>query len=366
MREDLLHLVALTHIPGIGAVTAKNLISYCGGAERVFVAKRRELLNVPGVGDRMAATILNTDILHKAERELRHLDGQRTRAVTFLDDEYPKRLQKHNDAPIVLFVRGEFDFNRARTVGIVGTRKPTPQGISITEEIVEDLKPFGTHIISGLAYGVDAAAHSKALEVGLQTIGVLGHGFGTLYPAANRKLAERMTRQGGLLTEYPYATKPDYHNFPMRNRIVAGLSDALIVVESAARGGSLITAHAANRYGMEVFAVPGRIRDAKSEGCNDLIRTQRANLFQSVAQLADFMGWDEHTNTPSAAQRRLFMELSEEERAIVDILEQREETPIDMLAFQTKKTATQLAGVLLELEFKGLIRMLPGKRFILT
>ena len=364
LREDLLYLMALTKIPKIGSVLAKNLIGYCGGAELVFQQKKSYLLTVPGIGEQMANAIVKADVLRECEREIKFIDGKNLRAITFLDGDYPVRFQRLHDSPVVLYTKGEYDLNYPRTVAIVGTRKPTAQGTSLCEEIIEDLKPYAPYIYSGLAYGIDATAHQRALEAGLTTIGVLGHGFGTMYPAAHRGLAQRMCEQGGLLSEYSSSTKPDTYNFPMRNRLVAGLSDVVIVVESAKKGGSLITARAANRYGQDVFAVPGRVRDKKSEGCNDLIRTQQAHLFQSVADLAELLGWSVEA-TPSRAQRRLFLDLSELERSVLDVMEQREETPIDLIALHTGKVASELAGVLLELEFKGLVRMLPGKRFVL-
>ena len=366
MRKDLLYLMALTKIPGVGSVIAKNLISYCGGAEFVFRKKRNFLLTIPGVGDKMAAEIVQADVLRTCERELEFIDSKKIRVITFLDEDFPVRFQRLYNSPVVLYAKGDFDLNYPRTVAIVGTRKPTARGISITEEIVEDLKPYAPYIYSGLAYGVDAAAHQRAILSELKTVGVLGHGFGTVYPAAHRSLAERICDHGGLLTEYTSTTKPDHHNFPMRNRIVAGLSDVIIVVESAARGGSMITARAANQYGQDVFAVPGRIHDKKSEGCNDLIRTQQAHLFQSVAEMANLMGWEVDQEVPSEAQRKLFIDLSDEERKVLDILGKKEETPIDLIAYHAEKAASDLAGTLLELEFKGLIKMLPGKRFVLT
>jgi DNA processing protein len=251
-----------------------------------------------------------------------------------------------------------------RTLAIVGTRRPSPEGIRQTEELVEQLAPYGPLIISGLAYGVDATAHRTALAVGLPTVGVLGHGLGSVYPARHRQLAFDLCATGGLLTEFTSHTGPDREHFPMRNRIVAGMSDAVVVVESARRGGSIITAQFANDFNRDVFAFPGRRRDPLTEGCNWLIKSHRAALLESAADLAYVMQW-EQTDRSLAIQASLFEELNERETAVIEALKKYRELPVDELAFRAVLPHEELPAVLLELECKGLIRALPGNRYLL-
>lgn len=364
MSNDLLYKIAISKIPMVGAVTARMLIGYCGSVENVFKAKRKDLLKIPSIGEKVAQSILSQDVLRQAAAEIAFIEKYHIQPIFYLDKEYPNRLKHYNDAPLMLFYKGTSDLNHTRIVGIVGTRKPSERGKLICEEIVQDLKPFNVLIISGLAYGIDITAHRKSVELGIETIGTLGHGLDRIYPAAHKKTAEKMVQCGGLLTEFTSGTQPLYKNFPARNRIIAGLSDVLIVVETARSGGSMITAKMANDYNKDVFAIPGRVNDAKSEGCNLLIKSHRANLMDSVEDIKYIMRWE--TEQSKGIQRSLFVELTEVEQKIIDALRGKESIPIDDLAFQLKLSPSVLSMNLLNLEFQGIIKTLPGKRYMLV
>ncbi len=362
--DDLLYRIALTHIPLIGAVTAKNLVSYCGSAEAVFRAGKGRLLRVPGVGEQIAAQIRQARPLEAAERELAWIERHGVRVLTHTDADYPRRLRQLHDGPFLLYYKGNADLNAERVVAIVGTRKPTPYGLRFCEQLVEDLAAYDVLVVSGLAYGIDVAAHRKCLEVGIPTVGVLAHGLDRIYPPAHKSVARQMAEAGGLLSEFPSGTPPDRERFPVRNRIVAGMADAVIVVETAKRGGSLITAQLAVGYNRDVFAVPGRTDDKYSQGCNHLIKTNQAALIESAADVAWVMNWQPRDRKAAAVQRQLFVELSEAERGVLEALDTRQARHVDELAYALGLTGSQLATLLLELEFKGLIRTLPGKRYV--
>ena len=365
--KDLIYKVALTKIPLVGAVTAKNLVSYCGGVQNVFEARKSDLMRVPGVGEQTALNIINQTVLEEADKELEFMGQHGIVPLFYLDKSYPQRLRNFNDAPVMLYYKGSANLNHHRIIGIVGTRTPTPQGLTICEELVEGLSPYKPLIISGLAYGIDVTAHRKSLEVGLKTVGVLGHGLSRIYPPQHRKIAMEMLEQGGLLTEFPSHVGPEKENFPMRNRIVAGLCDALIVVETAARGGSMITAQQANDYGKDVFAIPGRVKDKFSQGCHWLIKKNLAALAEHAEDVAMMLRWDlEKTISKNQnTQQELFYEFTEEEKRIIDFIHQEEETGVDQLSYQTKIPNSELASLLLNLEFRGIVRSLPGKRYVL-
>lgn len=363
MTDDLLYRIAISKIPKVGAVTARTLIGYCGSVENVFKAKKKDLIKIPNIGETIAQNILSQDVLRQAEEEIKFIEKYKIQPIFYLDKNYPARLKHYNDAPLMLFYKGNADMNQTRIVGIVGTRKPSERGKAICEEIVEALKPYNTLIISGLAYGIDITAHKKSVDLGIETIGTLGHGLDRIYPSAHKKTAEKMIQCGGLLTEFTSGTLPINTNFPARNRIIAGLSDVLIVVETARSGGSMITAKMANDYNKDVFAIPGRVKDKKSEGCNLLIKSHRANLMESVDDIKYIMRWE--TETPKTSQRSLFVELSETERKIVEVLKTQESIAIDDLVFKLKLSPSILSMNLLNLEFQGLIKTLPGKRYML-
>lgn len=366
--KDLLYKVALTKIPLVGAVTAKNLISYCGGARAVFEARKKHLLKIPGIGDQTANHIIHQNVLTEAEQEIHYLEQENITPLFYLDADYPQRLRHYPDAPVMLFYKGSANLNTARTIGIVGTRKPTPQGIAICEQFVEELSAYQPLIISGLAYGIDIAAHRKSLDIGLDTLAVLGHGLKRIYPAQHKKTALQMIKKGGILTEFASHVDPERENFPMRNRIVAGLCDALVVVETAKRGGSIITALLASGYHKDVFAFPGRVKDKYAQGCHYLIKNNLAQLIEGVDDLIKTTGWtlSPKGETVKTKQRALFYALSEQEKVIVDAIQAVDEIGIDQLCAQMQLNHSDMASLLLNLEFQGILRSLPGKRYVLT
>lgn len=362
--EDLFYKIALTMLPSVGAVTAKNLVSYCGSPMGVFEARKKELVKIPGVGDLTANAIVGHDVFEQAEQELRFVERHKIRVMFYSDKNYPSRLKHYNDAPALLYYQGNADLNASRTVAIIGTRKPSPRGVSTTEAFIEGLKPYNVMTISGLAFGIDVAAHRKSVEINVPTLGVLGHGLQKIYPSQHYDVAARMIENGGLLTEYFSYKEPDREHFPMRNRIVAGLCDALIVVETAKKGGSMITVRFANDYNKDVFAVPGRLGDENSLGCNLLIKSHRAALIESVEDLAYVMRWNE-IDANKTIQRQLFSEFSEPEKKIVNLLSDSEEMGVDTLSYKCGLANSELAALLLNLEFKGVIRSIPGNRYVL-
>ncbi len=363
--SDLLYKIAVTKIPGVGAITARQLIAWCGGVKEVFTTSKKDLLKIPGIGRAIVEPILTKDALRLAEKELIFIQENKISTYFYLDKDYPQRLTHFPDSPVLLYYKGNADLNHPRTVGIVGTRKPTEWGKTICEEIIEGLKPFDVQVVSGLAHGIDVTAHRKCIELNIPTIGCLGHGLHMVYPARHRKIAKEMEREGGLLTEFTSDEKPDGPHFPMRNRIIAGMSDALIVIETAMKGGSMITAEIANSYNKDVFAVPGRVKDSNSIGCNRLIKTHRANLLESTEDIGYIMHWDKGEIPDKNIQKQLFLELDEKQQKIVDVLKTQDSMPIDAISHRTGLSQGQLAAVLLDMEFKGLIKSLPGKRFVL-
>lgn len=363
---SLLHQIALTLVPQVGAVTAKLLATHCGSAEAVFRAKRSDLLKIPGIGTVVADSLANSSgPLAQAEIEVEFVEKHGIKALFFSDEGYPNRLRQCHDSPALLFFKGSSAdlLGARRIVAIVGTRQPSEQGKALCEEIVEGLAPYNVLIVSGMAFGIDITAHRKASALDIPNIGVLGHGLSSIYPAQHRSAALRMIENGGLLTEYTSGQKPDRDHFPMRNRIIAGLCDAIIVVETALSGGSMITADLAFQYEREVMAVPGRPHDAKSAGCNLLIKSEKARLMETAADLAEAVNWQE-AGKQQPVQMQLPLDLSAAERTLFDIIRQRPEIPVDQLTQEAQLGPGELASTILGLEFKGLVRTLPGKRYI--
>ncbi|NRA48736.1 MAG: DNA-protecting protein DprA [Phaeodactylibacter sp.] len=365
MADDILYRVALTLIPKVGAVTARNLMSYCGGPKAVFEATEKELRKIPGIGPQLAHNIRQSDALFQAEQELDFIEAHDIKTLFYTDPEYPQRLKPLPDSPPLLFCKGNTELNPERTVAIVGTRRPSPQGVHLCQELVEQLLPYKVTIVSGLAFGIDIAAHRACLDHHIPTIGCIAHGLKRIYPAKHTKVALEMMEQGALLTEYPSQTEPDRERFPMRNRIIAGLCDALIVIETQRQGGSMISARVANDYNKDVFAVPGRIKDQFSAGCNLLIKSHRAHLLESIEDLAYIMRW-EKTAMQGGKQQELFPNLSPQEEAVVQLLKKSDLLPIDQISAFLEEGHSKLAALLLGLEFKGIVRTLPGKRYTLV
>ena len=361
---SLLHKIALTLIDNVGDVTAKNLLGHFGSPEAVFKASKSHLLEIPGVGEVIACEILNTNALKQAESELRFLEKHDVKVMFFGEQNYPRRLMECADAPILLYYKGTADLNHPRIVSIVGTRKATEYGRYLCRQLAEVLCDQDVVIVSGLAYGIDVAAHKESLNFNIPTLGVLAHGLDRIYPAIHQPLATQMVLNGGLLTEFPLHTNPDRENFPKRNRIIAGLADATVVVEATLKGGALITADIANSYNRDVYAFPGRVNDQYSEGCNFLVKTNRAALINHAQDLVYYMGWD--TSIPKKnKQIQLPLDLSAEETLIIDMLS-TSSWRIDELCAKCGIPQSKLAVHLLNLEMQSIVVSLPGKLYKLN
>ncbi len=368
MDQNRLSLLALHFVPGIGDFLIRQLVSYCGSAEEVFNLSKGKLLKIPGVGGATVSSLHSGDPFKEAEAELVKAEANDTRILFYLDTEYPQRLKQYDDSPTLLYVKGNVNLNTHKTVGIVGTRQATNYGRDMVERLVSDLTPHRPLIISGLAYGIDIHAHKQALKQDLPTLGIMGSGIDIIYPSLHRETALKMLDNGGLATENTFGTKPDAHNFPARNRIIAGLSDALIVVEAAERGGALITAEIANNYNKDVFAVPGSIGHTYSEGCNKLIKINKAHLLTSVRDIEYIMNWSVDEDAKVASVEQLDLNLfNEEELIIVNLLKEKKSAMvIDELSRKSAMSPSNLASLLLNLEFKNIVRSLPGKMYRLN
>lgn len=360
-----LHPIALTLVPGVGSVLVRQLISYCGSPEEVFRSPLARLLKIPGIGEVTARAILKSDVLAEAEHVCERLEKMGAVALFYTDKAYPSRLKALYDAPALLYFRGSGNLNTPRTIGLVGTRQATDYGRRITQEIVEAVAPYGVSVISGLAYGIDIAAHRASVACHLPTIGVMASGLDIIYPAVHQRTAADMLTLGGLLTESLPGTKPDAHLFPARNRIIAGLSDAVVVVEAAAKGGALITAEYANNYHREVFAVPGQLNQTFSAGCNKLIRENKAQIYTGAVDLIEALNWDRPVEQVSVKNipPALPVDVTEEESQVMALLRQVADLHIDDLSWQAQIPMGKLASLLLSLEFRGFVRSLPGKKY---
>ncbi|MEI6750161.1 MAG: DNA-processing protein DprA [Bacteroidales bacterium] len=359
----LIYQIALSLIPGIGDINAKRLVAYCGGVQAVFTERKKALLKIPGIGEATVNSLVSHNVFPRAEKEMEFIEKYAINHFFFLDEGYPIRLKQCVDSPIMLYFKGNAALNQQRIVSVVGTRRATDYGKHICRDLIEGMASLGVLVVSGLAYGIDTVAHKSAMDTGLSTIAVLGHGLDRIYPPLNRSLAGRIVNQGGLLTEFLSESNPDRENFPKRNRIVAGIADATIVIEAGNKGGALITADIANSYNRDVFAVPGRIGDEFSEGCNNLIRTNRAALIHSAKDISYIMNWDISPASSASPQRELLLEMTPGEEKIIAILKQHGECAMDMLSAESQLVPSQLASALLNLEFEGIVKCLPGKVF---
>lgn len=366
MKNDLLYQLALGLVPHIGFVHAKTLVEHFGTAAAIFKARPTQLERVDGIGAVRAAAIHQFTGFEEAEKEIAFIEKYKIRPLFLTDPDYPQRLLHCYDAPTLLFYRGVANLNAARIIAIIGTRSNTDYGRYITEKLVRELTEKEVLIVSGLAFGIDALAHKAAIRNNLPTVGVLGHGLDTIYPSQHSQLARDMIKQGGgLLTEFTSNTKPDKHNFPARNRIVAGMSDATIVVETGIKGGSMITAELANSYNKDVFAWPGKVTDPQSAGCNYLIRSNKAMLLSDTQELIDIMGWADIHRQP-LVQQDLFVELGADEQKLAHIIAQNETVHIDELNMHSGLSSSTIAAAILNMELQGLVQCLPGKRYKLT
>jgi DNA processing protein len=361
--QTRLCLLALHFIPGVGDYLLRQLVSYCGSAERVFKTPKGKLLKIPGVGDVTANAILAHKTFDEAEKEIIKAEKSGTELIFYLDKKYPSRLKLIPDAPTLLYCKGSIDFENHKSVAIVGTRKATAYGRDCVEQLITELIPHQALVVSGLAYGIDIQAHKQAVKHNLQTIGVMGSGIDVIYPASHKDTAKLMQPNGGIITENRFGAKPDAHNFPMRNRIIAGLCDALVVVEAAEKGGALITAEIANSYNKDVFAFPGNVGETHSEGCNTLIKSNKAHLITSVKDLEYQMNWE--VATPPLKKKEAFSleGFEPEEQIILKLLLDKSPSTIDELSWKSNIAVSQLASLLLTLEFKGIIQSLPGKLY---
>lgn len=364
MDDTLFFKLALSMIPGIGGILARNLVAYTGSVEGIFSESVKSLKQIPGIGEINARRIKNKDVFERAEKELEFIDKNKIQVKFYSDKNYPRRLKNCVDAPILIYTKGNLNLNEDRVISIVGTRNATEYGKTICEDLIQQFSERGYKIlvVSGLAYGIDVHAHKSALKYHLPTVGVVGHGLDKLYPSLHAETAKKMLEQGGLVTDFPSGTKIDPPNFVRRNRIVAGLADATIVVESAEKGGALITAEIAMSYNRDVFAFPGRAGDVYSKGCNQLIRNSGANLIENIDDLEFFMGWEQKSGE-KAVQSSLFLELNADEERVVKLLSEHGELFIDQIGSELALPVSKVSAMLLNLEFKNVLVALPGKMY---
>lgn len=363
MQSDisLKHKIALGLIPGVGDINARKLVSHLGSVEAVFEESYRNLIKIPGIGDNLARYISNRSYLGLAENEADYVTKNNIRTFFYLDDDYPFRLRQCDDSPVVFFFRGNCNLDESKILGVVGTRSATARGRELCDKIIGGLAASHPEmiIVSGLAYGIDIASHKAALSNNISTVGVLGHGFRTMYPSVHRPAAEAMLKKGGLISDFMSGELPERNNFIKRNRIIAGLSDAILVVESGVKGGALITADIAASYNRDIFAVPGRPEDQWSAGCNALIKTNKAALVESADDIEFLLGWKTEKTKP-AVQRSLFSELDESERMVYEYISKEGESEIDHICRTLDIPVFRLSSILLQMEFKGLIKCYPG------
>lgn len=363
-REEIIYTIALTQVPGIGPVWARNLINAMDGATNVFQHRKELTKYMPGITSRVIQALDCPEAISRAEKEYEFTQKNHIDCFTITDPEYPQRMKECDDAPVILFFKGKANLNVQKIISIVGTRKATEYGKQLCSEFLKDLKALYPDIlvVSGLAYGIDILAHRSALVNQLSTVGVLAHGLDRIYPHVHRKTAVEMLSNGGLLTEYLTETTPDRFNFVARNRIVAGMSEATIVIESAAKGGSLITADIAGSYHRDCFAFPGRTTDESSRGCNRLIRDNKAALIESAEDFIQQMGWSQGKlkAKEKTVQRTIFPDLSEEEQLVISVLQKDGSIQINNLIVATDIPVYKMNSLLFDLEMKGIIRVLAG------
>lgn len=363
MDNEWLYRLALTNVKLVGPITGRGLIQHYGTASAVMQAPLKDLRHREGIGEIKAKAFKDPAVMERAEAELTYISKHNITPIWIDDDAYPHRLKNCVDAPLVLYYKGSANLNAGKMIAIVGTRKHTDYGRQLTEELVEGLaEQEDIIIVSGLADGIDTIAHKAAVQKGIPTVGVLGHGHDKMYPAHNKALAKEMQEQGGVLTEFPSGTIPDRENFPMRNRIVAGMSDVTVVVESDINGGSLITARIASGYNREVAAFPGKVTDKRSAGCNELIKSNIAGMITNAGDLLEMMNWGKAKKKP-AVQKQLFINLTTEEKMLMNLLDGKGAVHADELYRASGMSSSQLAAILLQLEMQGLVKTLPGKMY---
>jgi len=367
MDQEILYRIALIQIPGIGSLYAKLLTEYFKGAKTLFKASANELLEIPGVGKVLCSILCNEEIkkkaLIRAEDEIDFVYRHGISIISYDDQNYPSKLKECDDGPFVLYYKGAPVLNNSKVLAIVGSRKATAYGEDLTLKIIEDFKDRNILVVSGLAYGIDSCAHKFSLRNNIPTVGVLGHGLDKIYPSKNRDMAKKMLDQGGVLSEFMSFTKPERENFPKRNRIIAGIADATILIEAAVKGGSLITANIANSYGREVFAVPGRIIDKYSSGCNRLIKSNMATLIESGEDILREMNWIQEVKSDYKKQKNLFNHLTDEEIKILKIIQYKGLSSKEHIAAGLNKPIQKVSELLFNLELNDIIKVLPGNTY---
>ena len=361
MHDELLYLIALSNVNGLGPVKAKSLLKHIGSAQAVFREKTNRLCTIPDIGRVTAASIGEAD-LRRAEQELTYILREGIRVATWADKHYPERLRQCDDSPMILYARGNLDWNPAKAISIVGTRKADAYGKNFCNSLIEALTVHKPTIISGLAHGIDAAAHAAAVECKLPTVACVAHGLDRIYPPIHKPLARRMEANGGIVTEFMSQTSIAPEMFPMRNRIIAGLSDCTVVVQTDLKGGSMITAHIAHSYGREVFAVPGRINDPFSRGCHKLIKSNIAAILTSAEDLVHYLQWDQPI-APKQTQLLFSDHRDANSNLLLQALQRNPNALFDDLLSTTQLSWGALNATLLQLEFEGLIRVMPGKHY---
>ena len=363
-EPEIIAALRLQNIPNIGDVTAKKLIAHCGSPTAIFEDKPHHLLKIDGIGKVTLKGLHDAQYLEEAQQEIEFLSKENIEVSYFMDDTYPERLKHCLDGPILLFQRGNIDLKQQKIISVVGTRNVTSYGSSFAQQFIAELAPLNPIIVSGLAYGVDIKVQKAAMDHGLQTIACMAHGLNQIYPKAHAKYQSKIEANGGFMTEFWSSSQPNRENFLKRNRIIAGISEATIVIESAEKGGSLVTADLAHGYHREVFAVPGRATDKWSKGCNDLIKYQKAHLLTSAAELIYLLGWQIEEEKPEkTVQKKLFVELDETEQSIYSYLQLNGKQLLDTVALECKLPIFKVSSTLLNMEMKGVIRPLPGKLF---
>lgn len=363
-EEDLVYLLVLKKLPNIGDIRARELLYKYGTAKEVYHTLKT---NSYSLSNSNLAKLSKKNLqawLDQAYLERDRMQKLNIEYVHINEEAYPNRLKYCVDAPILLFYKGEISWNAPRSISIVGTRNATAYGVDFCKELVSDLSVLDVQIVSGLAFGIDIQAHIAAMQNGLETLACLAHGLHTTYPSSHSKHAKEIQKNGGILTEFPTYERIEKKNFVRRNRIIAGLSQATVIIESAKQGGSLLTAEMANSYNREVFALPGKVGEIKSEGCNNLIKTNQARLIQSAADLIYILNWDiEEVFQPKDIQVPLFIDLNQEEEILYNILKEKGKEAMDLLAIKSGMSPQKTAALLLGLELKGVVRPLPGKEF---
>ncbi|WP_298237149.1 DNA-processing protein DprA [uncultured Algibacter sp.] len=362
-ETNLLYILALQHVPNVGDILAKRLIAHCGSAEAVFKEKKQALVKIDGIGSVILKDLLNANHLKEAEKEINYILNNNIKVSYFQDANYPNKLKHCIDAPILLFEAGNIDLKSRHIISIVGTRKITTHGIANCERLIEILAPYNPVIVSGFAYGTDITAHKAAIKNNLQTIGCLAHGLNQIYPKTHKKYMIDVEKNGGFLTDFWSSDNFDRNNFLKRNRIIAGLSEATIVIESAEKGGSLVTADIANSYNRDVFALPGRITDSQSIGCNNLLKYQKAHMLTTPLDIPYMLNWQLEEQEKKPVQKQLFVELDATEKVIYNYLKENEKQQLDVIAINCSLPIFKAASILLTMELKGVVRPLPGKLF---